>query len=62
MMGAAVDLLVLVDVELYAVDDSAGDVQDVVDVAYFVVDLLLLDDVNDNIDAEVEGMVLDPDG
>ena len=45
MMGDAVDLLVLVDVELYAVDDSAEDVQDVVDAAYFVVDLLLLNDV-----------------
>ena len=62
MIGDAVDLLVLVDVELYAVDDSAEDVQDVVDAAYFVVDLLLLDDVNNNIDAEVEGMVLDPNG
>ena len=61
-MGDIVDLLVLVEVELYVVDDSAEDVQDVVDAANFVVDLLLLDDVNDNIDAEIEGMVLDPDG
>ena len=62
MMDDAVDLLVLVDVVLHAVDDSAEDVQDVVDAAHFVVDLLLLDDVNDNADAEVEGMILDPDG
>ena len=56
MMNDAVDLLILVDVELYVVD-----VQEVVDVASFVVDLLLLDDVSDNVDAEVEGMILDPD-
>ena len=62
MMNNTVDLLVLVDVELYAVDNFAEDVQEVVDAANFVVDLLLLDDVNDNVDAEVESMVLDPDG
>ena len=50
------DLLVLVDVELYAVD-----VQEVVDAASFVVDLLLLDNASDNVDDEEEGMILDPD-
>ena len=62
MMGDIVDLLDLVEVELYAVDDSAEEVQDVVEAAHFVVDLLLLDDVDDHIDAETESMVLGPDG
>ena len=57
-----VDLLVFVDAEPNAADDSAEDVQDVVDAVYFVVNLLLLDDVDDNIDVEVGGMMLDPDG
>ena len=60
-MNDVVDLLVLVDVELYAVDNFVEGVQDVVDAANFVVYLLLLNDVNAKIDADVERVVLDPD-
>ena len=62
MMADAVDLLVFVDAEPDAADDSAEDVQNVVDAVNFVVDLLLLDDVDDNVDVEKGGMMLDSDG
>ena len=61
MMNDAVDLLVLVDVELLAVNNSAEDVHDVGDAVCFVMDLLLLGNVDDNIGAEVDDMLLDPD-
>ena len=60
-MNEAVDLLVLVDAELFAVNNSAEDVHNVSDDVYLVVDLLLLSDVGDNTDVEVDDMLLDPD-
>ena len=49
-MNNAVDLLVLVDVELYAVDESAEGVHDVGDAVCFAIDLLWLGNVDDNTD------------
>ena len=50
MMNDAVDLLVLVDVELYAVDESAEGVHDVGDAVCLAIDLLWLGNVDDNTD------------
>ena len=62
MMADAVDLLVFVDDEPNAAGDSSEDVRYVVDAVYFVVDLLLLEDVDDNVDVEKDDMMRDPDG
>ena len=50
MMIDAVDLLVLVDIELYAVDEFDEGVHDVGDAVCFAMDLLWLGNVDDNTD------------
>ena len=53
MMNDVVDLLVLVDVELYVVDIFAEDVHDVGDAVRFAMDLLWLSNVDDNANDDV---------